>query len=143
MRNITIVSCLALSAVLGVAAILSHRWPLQSAIFYMFSVWWPRGFGDKRCVQPTLLEGAQRTSLAASQGGEAGEEFPSARRGRYRARDARRQHGLHADFWPCTLFDDDRRAGRPKLAELVEAYLKEPTAVSEFAKCGALSMNLT
>jgi hypothetical protein len=39
MRNITILSCLLLSAVLGGAAILSHRWALQSVIFYLFCVW--------------------------------------------------------------------------------------------------------
>ena len=39
MRNIIIVTCLVASAVLGVAAILSHRWALQSVIFYVFSVW--------------------------------------------------------------------------------------------------------
>jgi hypothetical protein len=39
MRNITILSCLLLSAVLGGAAILSHRWVLQSVIFYVLCVW--------------------------------------------------------------------------------------------------------
>jgi hypothetical protein len=39
MRNITIVTCLVATAVIGVAAILSHRWALQSVIFYVFAVW--------------------------------------------------------------------------------------------------------
>jgi len=39
MRNISIVTCLVASAVIGVAAILSHRWALQSVIFYVFTVW--------------------------------------------------------------------------------------------------------
>jgi hypothetical protein len=39
MRNAIIVSCLLLSAVLGTAAILSHRWALQSVIFCIGCVW--------------------------------------------------------------------------------------------------------
>jgi hypothetical protein len=39
MRNITILACLVLSAVLGAAAILLHRWALQTVIFYVFCVW--------------------------------------------------------------------------------------------------------
>jgi hypothetical protein len=39
MRNITITSCLILSAVLGGAAILSHLWALQSVVFSVFCVW--------------------------------------------------------------------------------------------------------
>jgi hypothetical protein len=39
MRNVTILSCLVLSAVLGVAAILSHRLALQSVVFFVAGVW--------------------------------------------------------------------------------------------------------
>ena len=39
MRNVIIVFCLLFSAVLGAAAILSHRWALQSVIFYIGCVW--------------------------------------------------------------------------------------------------------
>jgi hypothetical protein len=38
-RNAIILCSLLLSAVLGAAAILSHRWALQSVIFYIGCVW--------------------------------------------------------------------------------------------------------
>ena len=48
LRNIIILSCLLLSAVLGTAAILSHRWALQSKRLAKAPVGWPKQM--ERCL---------------------------------------------------------------------------------------------